>query len=145
MISITNDQRVGDWVAAKVGGRFIEGHVIGLLRDERIIAGTVYDRHNGASIQMHTAIAGRPTYEWYWFCFYYPFVQLRLRKVIAPVSSGNPAAVGFVLNVGFQLEARIANAYPNGDLLAFTMTPNQCRFLEKRNESKRHATSTCGA
>ena len=126
---------IAPWVWDRAGGTYNpNGDVsIGLAENGRLIAGVVYESyHPGASVAMH--VAAEPGKIWanydnlkVWF--EYPFKQLGVNKVIAPVRSTNEHACRFNEHLGFILEARVSEAIPDGDLWIYTMTKNQCRFL----------------
>ena len=124
---------VVDFVDAINGGTRDEGASgIGLEEDGRLVAGVKYDNWNGASVCMH--VAAEPGAKWmtrgYLFaCFDYPFNQLKARKVLGPVAASNAQARRFDEHLGFKVEATIADAAPDGDLLIYSMTRDHCRFL----------------
>jgi RimJ/RimL family protein N-acetyltransferase len=128
------DERVGRWVCARTGGQWMpgEGMAIGLERDGDLVAGVMFDHYNGRSIAMHVAGAGMRwcTRAFRAAVFGYPFLQLKVAKVLGLVDSTNLQARRFDEHLGFRLEARIADAAPSGDLLIYSMTAAQCRHLE---------------
>jgi RimJ/RimL family protein N-acetyltransferase len=67
--------------------------------------------------------------EYLWFVFYFPFIQLGVTKIIAPVESGNLACRRFIEHIGFILEATLKDCAPKGDLLIYTMRKDQCKWL----------------
>jgi RimJ/RimL family protein N-acetyltransferase len=67
--------------------------------------------------------------EFLWFVFYFPFVQLEVTKIIAPVESGNLDCRRFIEHIGFNLEATLKDCAPKGDLLIYTMARDQCKWL----------------
>lgn len=124
---------VGQWVCERVGGRFdpSSATAIGYERNGALVAGVMFDNFNGRSIAMHVAGQGM-----HWFrpefaqaCFGYAFGQLGVRKVLGMVDSENAAARRFDEHLGFVLEHAVANAGKHGDLLIYSMTPEQCRWL----------------
>jgi len=64
-----------------------------------------------------------------WFVFYYPFKQLGVKRITSPIPSNNTEAQKFIENIGFELEATLQDAHPDGDLLIYKMTPDMCRWL----------------
>lgn len=133
--------RVGAWVCAQIGGTYtgVDSASIGLEEDGEIIAGVMFDHWNGRSIAMH--VAAKSDKKWMTrgylrFCFWYPFEQLKVKKIIGLVDESNKAARKFDENLGFALEARIKDACIGGDLLIYSMTKERCRFLERRYGNK---------
>lgn len=88
---------------------------------------------------VHLAIEGRVSRKFFYAVCWYPFVQCGLKKVIAPVGSDNTKSSKLVLNMGFREEARIIDAAPRGDLILYTLTRQDCRFLGERYGEERHA------
>jgi RimJ/RimL family protein N-acetyltransferase len=132
--------RIGPWVCERTGGKFAGplAQAIGLEKDGRLVAGILYDHYNGRSIAMHVAGDGGHwiTRDLLRAAFAYPFVQLRVRKVLGFVDSANVSAHRLDEHLGFVLEARISDAGPQGDLLLYSMTAEQCRYLESPDGRK---------
>lgn len=125
---------VGRWVCARTGGFWFPGAVaIGYSRDGRnLCAGVMYDLYNGASICMHVAGEGNwLTREFLRAAFEYPFETAKVRKVIGLVDASNTKARKFDEHLGFKLEATVKDAAPKGDLLIYSMTREQCRYLNR--------------
>lgn len=95
------------------------------------IAGVIYDAYNGATIMAHIWVdeASSPSREWFAAIFDYPFNRLGVKKIVGQVNSANLSAIALDKHFGFELECKIRGFYPEGDLLVFTMTPEQCRVL----------------
>jgi hypothetical protein len=128
-----HDDYVAKWVVSRAGGEWVSGSgtAIGLWDGERLVAGTIYDQYNGASCCIHVAgeYQGWLTKPFLWTAFAYPFLQLKVRKLIGLVSSSNEKSRKFQERLGFRLEAALKDAHPDGDLLVYTMTKDQCRWL----------------
>jgi RimJ/RimL family protein N-acetyltransferase len=126
--------RIGEWVYARTGGRFVPevSQAIGLEKDGVLIAGAVYERYNGASMFAHLAIDDKRalTREFIRFNFQYAFNQIKVKKLVGLVSSANEAAIKLDKHFGYELEAVIKDGAPDGDMLVFTMTPEQCKYLK---------------
>lgn len=146
-----NDAWLGPWLADRHDSVWVPGAscTIGHIgADGQPIAVVSYDFYNGANINMH--VAAEPgkhwlTREFLWYIFHYPFMQLKVKRVTAPISSGNLHAQKFVENVGFHLEATLKDADPEGDMLIYCMTPDQCRWLtlkDAQNGQKQSSTTT---
>jgi len=137
---IITDQnyRVGEWVSERTNSTFNVNSIscIGLEENGELIAGVIYDGYNTASIAMHVAVEGMINREFLWFCFYYPFEQLNVHKIIGMVEETNSNARKLDEHLGFELETRIKNACINGDLLIYSMTKDQCRHLRIKHGTK---------
>ena len=135
MIVCDRQKELGEWIAKRTGGKYVEGEqrYIGLETDGKIVAVAAYAGCNGASVYAHLAIDGKITPEFLWFGFYYPFEQLKVKKIIGLVASTNTKALRLDLHFGYVHEATIKDAAPDGDLLVLTMTKEQCRFLRGKH------------
>lgn len=118
---------------------------VGWERHGKLVAGVAYDQYNGASICMHVVGEGKRwlTREFLRFCFAYPFEQLRVRKVLGLVPSTNADAIRFDEHLGFRREAVISDAVPGGDLIVYSMTREQCRYLESPHELRQIEPAPC--
>lgn len=127
---------VAPWVWDRTGGAHNPKSdvAIGYVEAGKLIAGVVYESYYpGASIAMH--VAAEPGKRWathenlrVWF--EYPFKQLQVGKVLAPVRGSNLVAQKFNEHLGFIRETHVCDVCaPGEDLLVYTMTRDQCRFL----------------
>lgn len=135
MSEIVVDHAIGHWVCARTGGTYTpeDSVSIGRVEGNQIIGGVVFDHYNGASIAMHCAGEGSwINREFLRKAFGYPFDQLKVQKILGFVDSTNAAARRLDEHLGFVLEATIENATPKGDLLIYSMTREQCKFLGGR-------------
>lgn len=107
---------------------------MGMEEEGEITAGVLFDSYNGASVCMH--VAANPGKRWMnremlWYAFAYPFLQLRVKKILGIVASADHHTRKFDEHLGFVLEATLKDAHPQGDLLLYTMTREQCRWLDR--------------
>ena len=127
----TDDQeRIGKWFSEVNGYDTIGMTFIGLESHGKIVGAAGYNCYNGKSMQMHVALKGWFTKEAMWYAFHYPFVELGLHKLIAPIPSTNVKSLRVAKHFGFIPEAIIKDAAPDGDLHLLTMTKEQCRYLK---------------
>ena len=133
--NIVSGPEVGHWVASKHGGNYAEStsQAIGLERDGKLIAGVIYEGWNHKSIVCHIAIEGAVTRAFMKAVCEYAFHTCGAHKVIGPIPSDNEKAIKNAARIGFTEEARIKDAAPNGDIIMFTITADQCRFLGVKN------------
>lgn len=124
--------RVNRWVAERMGQvSWADCRSIGLEKDGELVAGVVYDYFNHANVCMHVAGVGKHwlNREYLWYCFYYPFEQLKVRRVTGLIAETNTDSRRFAVGLGFEYEARLQGAHPTGDLLVYRMFKDQCRWL----------------
>lgn len=133
---VSNVDRVAPWVAEKLMARMNADEAIGLEREGKMIAGVVYEGWNGASFQCHIAVEGLMTPAYLAAIFHYPFVHCGAKKILVPVAETNERSKKFVENLGFRLEHRLLDAHPDGSILLYSMTPDQCRFIGEKYGQK---------
>lgn len=140
LIVVGCDDIVGPWVCSRTGGEWSEGMTtIGLAKNNVLIAGVCYDSFNGVAINMHVASDGSKRWldrGFLYTCFDYPFNQLGCKRINGLVSKANVAAQRFDESLGFELEASLKDAHPEGDLLIYRMFRKDCRWLNLRKGVK---------
>lgn len=127
-------ERVGSWVMEQMGANWFpgRGQAFGILEDGELFAGVAFTDWNRQSLCMHVAcLPGKlwASPSFLQACFRYPFEHLSCQKVIAPIGSSNTKSRQFVEHIGFVLEATLKDAYPDGDLLFYTMAKADCLWL----------------
>ncbi len=145
--TVYDHERIARWVAARTGGTYDGlGTSIGLEKGGELIAGVVYDGYNGRSICMHVASNGEKQWLSRGFlreCFEYPFLRLKVKRIIGLVDSTNLAAIRFDMALGFKLETEIPDAGPVANLCILSMSPSRCRWLHLKERHGKQIESTC--
>lgn len=128
----TDAHRVGSWMQEQgaIASRD-RATCIGLERNGELVAGTLYDYYNGASVVASIAIAGPITRRWLWAIFHYPFVHLGVHVILGLVAEGNAKSRHLCDRFGFTLASTIPNADPSGALHLYTLAKADCRFLKR--------------
>jgi len=136
---------VDPWVSAKTGGHWCKdrGTAIGRLKDSKLMAGVLYEDYTKANVVCHIAgDDGWATKGFLGLIFDYPFNQLGVKRITAPVHSDNVKSILLMHRLGFTLEATLAQAIPDGDLLIYRMFKSECRFLGDRYHGQAISTSS---
>jgi len=133
------DNLFGPWLAHRIGGDWFPGRgsTIGLMDDKKgPVACCLFEGCNGASVMVHIASEGQNwvNREFLWFISYYPFKQLGVTKVLAPIESTNTASIRWTEHFGFKLEATLKDAAPKGDLLIYSLVESDCKWLHMRKK-----------
>lgn len=141
------DHILGPWWAERAESTWVpgKGHAIGIVSEERgIVAVGFFDSCNGASVLCHIASEGNNwmTRDFLWYFFWYPFEELKVKKLIAPIDSSNLASIKLAENIGFSLEATLKDACPKGDMLIYSMEKTACRWLNLKGRTSGQAQST---
>ena len=135
--SIVSGPEVGHWVSSQTDGAFWADRstAIGLKKDEKLVAGTIFENWNGRSVVCHIAWQ-RVTPTYMAAVYDYAYNVCGVDKIIGPISSNHTRALKLVSKMGFSEEARLKNAAPDGDIVLMTQTPDRCRYLEPRYGQK---------
>ena len=128
-------------VIAKEAGTFFNpacDHVIANVKNDRLLGGVIFTGYTGVSMALHCASFD---VRWFdrdmcWMTFHYPFDQLGVRKITATIPSGNLKSLLFTKKLGFVEEVRIADIFPDGDLVLVSMKRDDCRWLERGRRGK---------
>ena len=88
---IKSGDEVGHWVADKLRTVYSpeSSAAIGLVKDDKIVAGVIYENWNRRSVVTHIAIEGRLTRSFLYAIFHYPFVTCGVNKIISAVNDTN--------------------------------------------------------
>jgi RimJ/RimL family protein N-acetyltransferase len=126
---------------AKAAGCFFNpecDHVISRSEGGILLGGVIFTGFTGASIGLHVA-GFDPRWinkDMLWITFHYPFEQLGVRKITGTIPSGNRNALLFNAKLGFVEEARVADVFPDEDLIIMSMRREDCRWLKRGSRGK---------
>lgn len=132
---IIDDQRVYEFVTSH-GVSLVRSagqQGIGLIKNDELVAGVIYDDYNGSNIWMH--VAANPGKQWLnrqflYAAFAYPFKQLTCNRVTGWVEAKNSDARRFDEHLGFKQEAVLSGAAQGGgDVIIYRMFKDECRFI----------------
>lgn len=127
---------VGPWVCERAGGQYQPGRfkAIGRVKDGQLIAGVLYEDTNGVNVFCHIAGEGRwANRHFLWLIFHYPFVQLGLNRITTVIEPQNTVSQEFTQRLGFEVETKLKDSHPLGDLWVLRMFKRDCRWLEKKS------------
>ncbi len=103
--------------------------------DSGIRVAVIYDQHFSPNICAHIASDGSKrwaTKKFLRLIFSYPFLQLGVGRITAPVKSSNKSARAFLEKAGFKLEGVIRHINKDGsDRLLYGMLANECRWIAR--------------
>lgn len=140
------DHFFGPWLAEKLDMTWVpgKGSTIGLLTERGPVACGYFESYNGASVICHIATEGRNwlNRDYLWYFFHYPFEELGVRKILAPVDSTNKMCRRFIEHIGFTLEATLKDSCPQGDMLIYSMERSACKWLTLRDQISGKTQST---
>jgi len=135
VITYRSDEGVAEWTRERIPGieRWMDKYMsFGVVRDDELVVGIVYDAFTGTDINMHQVIEDHRgvTRASLKAAFSFPFVTLNCQRVTGLVPSSNLAAQRLNAHFGFILEGRKRHAFPNGDdELIYGLLKSECRWL----------------
>lgn len=143
------DLAVAEWV-----GQQIEGYVmtpgataLGVIRQGRLVAGVVYERFNGFHVEASIAAAHGASWadrSTLFKLFHYPFHQLGADAITVTVPGSNLPSLNLALKLGFEPQAYVAFAAPDGSpLIVLQQFRNTCRWVN-RDGQRQERTGTGG-
>lgn len=130
----TDAEFVGAWVAERVGFKWTPGRsqAIGRIRDGIIVAGVLYEDYNGVNVVCHIACEKTGIDRRFLsIIFDYPFKQLKCKRITAIVAQSNIKSRRLVEHMGFEVEANLRHAHPDGDLIVYRMMADDCRWTKE--------------
>ena len=141
---LTDKTILGPWIAQRCNAVFTPDNssTIGWVKNGNITAGVWYEDYNQVSVTTHIAVEQPLTRRYLNVIFDYPFKQLGVKNIIAPVISDNELSIDFVKKLGFEEKARLLDVFPSGDLLFFVMTKDKCRYIGERYGKRRECAPT---
>jgi hypothetical protein len=123
----------GHRIAVEAGCTFNPAvdQVISVTSEGNLLGGNIFTGYTGASIHTHMAgfVSNWANRDFLWVVFDYPFNQLKCKKVFGQVAETNTRALEIDLKLGFKIEARIEDVFPDGACLLLAMYREDCRWL----------------
>lgn len=135
-------QEIADWVAERQGvapdamnwGNF---NTLSFLDDRGVKVALVYNGFHWPNVSIH--VAAREGALWckkdiLFHIFSYPFVELRCRRITAPVDASNKRSRELVEHLGFVREGTLRKATRSGgDVCIYGMLAEECRWINKED------------
>jgi RimJ/RimL family protein N-acetyltransferase len=133
------DGAVAQWVGERLGIEdFGQYKAIGVVDDQTLIAGVVYNNLRHPNIEM-TIASESPRWcsrRILFGLFAYPFNQLRCQRVTAVTERKNQPTRAFLYRLGFREEGQMRRAFPSGeDAVIHGMLREECRWLEESRQN----------
>lgn len=139
MIVYDRQEEMIRWAAERIGIQNFrdDAHAIGMEKDGRLVAVTVFDTFSSCDCNVHIASDGSRRWcnrEFVVRCMAYPFLQLNKRRITGLVPAKNEDALKFDLHFGFKVEGRLEHALPDDDIIVLGMLREKCRWLKGRRQ-----------
>lgn len=129
------DQLVAQWVKTRIPYINLSPDLraLGVVHDGDLVAGVVFERYNGVHIEasiaadMHKPWASRRTLR---HLFGYPFLQQKCEAITVLVPASNLPSLNLATKLGFEMEALIKYAAPDGSpLIVLKQFRDRCRWI----------------
>jgi hypothetical protein len=99
----------------------------------KFLGGAIYSDYTGAggSAHIHAVIDDRRclTRPFLYLVFSYPFDQMMVKKLFAPVRRSQESVFKFCHRLGFKPEAGVTDVFPGDDMILMSMYRSDCKFL----------------
>ena len=98
--------------------------------DGVLMGGALYTNYNRASLYMHCAGSGNwLSRSMLWYCYDYPFTHLGVNQVLSSTSSANAKSLNLLTRLGYTRLYEIADAAPGGNMILFSLSKPNCKWL----------------
>lgn len=136
---VGHDEYVAQWVGKRVGINYFGPCVtFGVVRDDVLICGVVYNNFRGTDIEV-TVVSATPrscTRAVLRGVFWYPFNQLRVTRLTARTAVTNWRARTSLCRLGFQQEGVMRRGLHTGaDAAIYGMLREECRWIEAKHRN----------
>ncbi|MEM8971354.1 MAG: GNAT family protein [Pseudomonadota bacterium] len=134
------DEEITLWVSKRIPGFEIkeDARALGIIKDNELVAGCVYDGYNGVHCQ--GSIAAVEGSRWadrrtMFALFFYPFVTLNCKAVSACAASTNLPSLNLLTKMGFQPEALVKYAaHDASTLVVMKMYRENCKWIGRNGQ-----------
>jgi hypothetical protein len=132
---ILNSEHCSTEIADRAHAHWDPDRCVSIARvvNSQLYGGVIYADYTGESVVAH--VAGWDAHwlsrDLLWIMFDYPFRQMRVKRIFAPIPADNYDALSFNRKLGFKVVNVIKGVYPyDVDCLLTCMERHECRFLK---------------
>jgi len=149
-ILLNRDDYVSAWLQSKIPGiSFNDCKAIGIIKDQKLIAGVVYHNLRDGQIEASIAVTDK---NWanktiLYALFAYPFKQCNCHRILVTVRDNNNKSIKLAKRLGFKHEGKLRQMFPPHDAVLLGMLRNDCKWLNIKgnNYGKVKTISTASA
>lgn len=102
---------------------------IGYEVEGELKGGVVFTQYTVTNITLTTVLEAPLTRRFLRAVFYYPFLQLQVRRVTALINAGNLPSRKLVEKAGFKREGCLRDAAVDDDVMVYGMLKRECRWI----------------
>jgi len=132
LIITDRQEELGRWMASRLGTTYCQDQAvyIGYQINGVIKCVSSFRDYNEVAMTVGVAVDNKRLYlPFLRFSFWYPFCQLKVKKLISIVNQGNEPSLRINAHMGFVEETRIKDVCKTGDVIIFSMTAEQCKYI----------------
>ncbi len=129
---IIQGPEVAEWVMTKSGGITHQNMTaMGWTRDKKLVAGFVFESWTGKNVLAHQRQDGMAPRSFWKAVAEYCFITLGCNRVTGTVGEKNEKAIKLNKHIGYEEEARLKGAGPEGeDLVLMVLWKDKCKMLK---------------
>ncbi len=147
---LNRDDYVSAWLQSKIPGiSFHDCKAIGIIKNQKLIAGVVYHNLRDGQIEASIAVTDK---NWanktiLYALFAYPFKQCNCHRILVTVRDNNNKSIKLAKRLGFKHEGKLRQMFPPHDAVLLGMLRNDCKWLNIKgnNYGKVKTISTASA
>ena len=149
-ILLNRDDYVSAWLQSKIPGiSFHDCKAIGIIKNQKLIAGVVYHNLRDGQIEASIAVTDK---NWanktiLYALFAYPFKQCNCHRILVTVRDNNNKSIKLAKRLGFKHEGKLRQMFPPNDAVLLGMLRSECKWLNIKgnNYGKVKTISTASA
>lgn len=123
------DRDVADWLEDRLPVKFTGWFsTIGLERDNRLVAGWLFNDYQNDNIEVAVASDGAITRGFINAAAHYVFVQLNCRRASCHVRTDNHKSIAFIERIGWVREGLRRAWFPDCDAYVYGMLKHECKW-----------------
>ena len=147
---LNRDDYVSAWLQSKIPGiSFHDCKAIGIIKNQKLIAGVVYHNLRDGQIEASIAVTAK---NWanktiLYALFAYPFKQCNGHRILVTVRDNNNKSIKLAKRLGFKHEGKLRQMFPPHDAVLLGMLRSECKWLNIKgnNYGKVKTISTASA
>jgi RimJ/RimL family protein N-acetyltransferase len=142
MLVYNQPEAVNYWIRDHGGGYAAPGSfaALGWVEDYKLVGGITFSHFNKKHCLVNVALAGgKFPVGLLRAGLFYSFHQLALRRLTFLIAEDNLKSQTLARKLGATLEATLRDADPSGDLLIFSLFPEDCKLWSRFDEKRRRA------
>ena len=149
-ILLNRDDYVSAWLQSKIPGiSFHDCKAIGIIKNQKLIAGVVYHNLRDGQIEASIAVTDK---NWanktiLYALFAYPFKQCNCHRILVTVRDNNNKSIKLAKILCFKHEGKLRQMFPPHDAVLLGLLRSECKWLNIKgnNYGKVKTISTASA